>query len=166
MDAEPNVAGGAPAGATAGATAAAPGGVPPPTETHLRGLVEYTHWIYGLHSLSVVSALLTTHAVALRFAFGLPSIVAVIMNYARRSETHGTWLESHFAWQIRTFWYAWLWILLSLIIAMPLVLLAGLGFIVGLVGMALVGLWVIYRIVRGWLSLRDGRAMPVLAVPP
>jgi uncharacterized membrane protein len=69
-------------------------------------------------------------------------------------------------WQIRTFWYAWLWILLSLIIAMPLVLLAGLGFFVGLLGLALVGLWVIYRIVRGWLSLRDGRAMPAVAPLP
>ncbi len=162
MDAEPNAA----AGAAASAAASAPAGAPTPTESHLRGLVEYTHWIYALHSLSVISALLTTHAVALRFAFGLPSIVAVIMNYARRSETRGTWLESHFRWQIRTFWYAWLWIFLSLIIAMPLVLLAGLGFVVGLVGMGVVGLWVIYRIVRGWLSLRDGRAMPVVATPP
>ncbi|HXL96908.1 MAG TPA: hypothetical protein VN925_00935 [Steroidobacteraceae bacterium] len=142
----------------------AAGSPPSDTEHRLRGLVDYTHWIYALHSLSVLSALLTTRAVALRFAFGLPSIVAVIMNYARRSETHGTWLESHFRWQIRTFWYAWLWILVSLIIAMPLVLLAGLGFFVGLLGLGLVGLWVIYRIVRGWLSLRDGRSMPVL--PP
>jgi uncharacterized membrane protein len=139
--------------------------VTPPNagDSALRGLVDYTHWIYGLHSLSVLSALLTTHAVALRFAFGLPSIIAVIMNYARRSETHGTWLESHFRWQIRTFWYAWLWILVSLIIAMPL-LLIGVGFILGLLCLGLVGLWVIYRIVRGWVSLRDGRAMPVL--PP
>jgi len=109
------------------------------------------------------SALFTTRAVALRFAFGLPSIIAVIMNYARRSETRGTWLESHFRWQIRTFWYAWLWIIVSLIIAMPLVLLAGLGFLVGLMGLGLVGLWVIYRIVRGWISLREGRAMPLPA---
>ena len=130
-----------------------------------RGLVEYTHWIYALHSLSVLSALLTTHAVALRFAFGLPSIVAVIMNYARRSETRGTWLESHFRWQIRTFWFAWLWIFVTSIIAMPL-LLIGVGFVLGLLGLGLVSLWVIYRIVRGWLSLRDGRAMPVVTPLP
>jgi uncharacterized membrane protein len=134
------------------------------SDSHLRGLVDYTHWIYALHSLSVLSALLTGRAVALRFAFYLPSLVAVVMNYARRSETRGTWLESHFRWQIRTFWFSWLWIIVVLIVAMPLVLLAGLGFFVGLIGMGLVGLWVIYRIVRGWLSLRDGRAMPVL--PP
>ena len=149
MDAEPNTT------------------VSPPTSTDspLRGLVEYTHWIYALHSLSVLSALLTTHAVALRFAFGLPSIIAVIMNYARRSETRGTWLESHFRWQIRTFWFAWLWLLVTSIIAMPL-LLIGVGFILGLLGLGLVGLWVIYRIVRGWLSLRDGRAMPLAAPLP
>jgi len=135
---------------------------PAPTDNPLRGLIEYTHWIYALHSLSVLSALLTTHAVALRFAFGLPSIVAVIMNYARRSETRGTWLESHFRWQIRTFWFAWLWIFVTSIIAMPL-LLIGVGFVLGLLGLGLVGLWVIYRIVRGWLALRDGRALPMLA---
>jgi uncharacterized membrane protein len=147
MDAEPN-------------TAVSPPSAP---ASPLAGLISYTHWIYALHSLSVLSALFTTRAVALRFAFGLPSIIAVIMNYARRSETRGTWLESHFRWQIRTFWYAWLWIIVSLIIAMPLVLLAGLGFLVGLMGLGLVGLWVIYRIVRGWISLRDGRAMPLPA---
>jgi uncharacterized membrane protein len=145
MDAEPN-------------TAVSPSNS---TDSRLRGLVEYTNWIYALHTLSVLSALFTTRAVALRFIIGLPSVIAVIMNYARRSETAGTWLESHFRWQIRTFWYAWLWILVSLIIAMPLVLLVGLGFLVGLLGLGLVGLWVIYRIARGWLSLRDGRAMPL-----
>src|SRR5665213_3615524 len=125
-----------------------------------RGLVEYTHWIYGLHALSVLIGLSTAHNVAMRFAFGLPSIVAVIMNYARRSETRGTWLESHFRWQIRTFWFAWLWIFITSIIAMPL-LLIGVGFVLGLLGLGLVGLWVIYRIVRGWLALRDGRALPM-----
>jgi uncharacterized membrane protein len=149
MDAEPN------------ATASPPIA----SDSHLRGLVEYTHWIYALHSLSVLSALFTTHAVALRFAFGLPSIIAVIMNYARRSETRGTWLESHFRWQIRTFWFAWLWLLVTSIVAMPL-LLIGVGFVLGLLGLGLVGLWVIYRIVRGWLSLRDGRAMPLMAPLP
>src|SRR5208283_260458 len=59
-----------------------------------RGLVEYAHWIYGLHALAVVVALLGARSVAVRFAFSLPSIVAVLMNYARRAEARGTWLES------------------------------------------------------------------------
>ena len=130
-------------------------------ERPLQGLIEYTHWIYGLHSLSVLSALLTTRGIAWRFVVGLPSIIAVIMNYARRSETRGTWLESHFRWQIRTFWFAWLWIIVTVLISMPLVLVVFLGVATAVIGTGLTGLWVIYRIARGWLTLRDRRAMPL-----
>jgi uncharacterized membrane protein len=128
-----------------------------------RGLVEYTHWIYGLHALSVLIGLVSARSVATRFAFGLPSIIAVIMNYARRSETHGTWLESHFRWQIRTFWFSWLWILVVSIIAALLLILL-IGFVIAIVGYALIGAWIIYRVARGWLALRDGRPMPLPAV--
>ena len=125
-----------------------------------RGLIEYMNWIYALHALSVLIGLLTARAVALRFAFGLPSIIAVILNYARRSEARGTWLESHFRWQMRTFWYSWLWILLTCIVAMPLLIVV-VGFFIAIVGFALIGIWVIYRVARGWLALRDGRPMPL-----
>jgi uncharacterized membrane protein len=125
-----------------------------------RGLVEYTHWIYGLHSLSVLIALGGRHAVALRFAFGLPSIVAVVMNYARRAEVHGTWLESHFRWQIRTFWYAWVWIIVVSLVGFTLAIVL-IGIPIWIVGVAAIGIWVIYRIARGWLTLRDGRPMPL-----
>jgi uncharacterized membrane protein len=123
------------------------------------GLLEYTHWIYGLHALAIVVAVLSARSVALRFAFGLPSIVAVIMNYARRAEAQGTWLESHYRWQIRTFWYAWLWIFVTSIVAMPL-LIIGVGFLLALLGFAVTGLWVSYRIGRGWLALRERVAIP------
>jgi uncharacterized membrane protein len=125
-----------------------------------RNLVEYTHWIYGLHALSVLIGLATSHSIAGRFAFGLPSIIAVIMNYAKRSEVRGTWLESHFRWQIRTFWFSWLWIFVTSILAALLLILL-VGFVIAIVGFALIGLWVIYRVARGWLALRDGRPMPL-----
>jgi uncharacterized membrane protein len=128
-----------------------------------RGLVEYTHWIYGLHALSVLVGLLSARSVATRFAFGLPSIIAVIMNYARRSETHGTWLESHFRWQIRTFWFSWLWILVVSVVAAALLILL-VGFVIAIVGYALIGAWIIYRVARGWLALREGRPMPLAPV--
>ncbi len=124
-----------------------------------QGLVEYTHWIYGLHALAIVVAAFSARSVALRFAFGLPSIVAVILNYARRAEAQGTWLESHFRWQIRTFWYAWLWIFVTSIVAMPL-LIIGVGFLLALLGLAVTGLWVSYRVGRGWLALRERVAIP------
>jgi len=126
-------------------------------------LIDYTQWIYGLHALSVALGLSTSGAVVLRFAFGLPSIIAVIMNYARRADVRGTWLESHFRWQIRTFWFTWLWIALILLVSAPLVLALGLGVVTAMLGFALVGLWIIYRVVRGWLAVRDGRAMPLPA---
>jgi uncharacterized membrane protein len=125
-----------------------------------RGLIEYTHWIYGLHALSVLIGVLSARSVATRFAFGLPSIIAVIMNYARRSETRGTWLESHFRWQIRTFWFSWLWILVVSITAALLLILL-IGFVIAIVGYALIGAWIIYRVARGWLALREGRPMPL-----
>ena len=125
-----------------------------------RGLIEYTHWIYGLHTLAVLIGVLSARTVAMRFAFGLPSIIAVIMNYARRSEARGTWLESHFRWQIRTFWFSWLWIfVVSILAAVLLVVL--IGVVIAIVGFALIGAWIIYRVARGWLALRDGRPMPL-----
>ncbi len=125
-----------------------------------RGLVDYTHWIYALYALSVVLALAGAHTVAVRFAFGLPSIIAVILNYARRSEARGSWLESHFRWQIRTFWYSWLWIIVTSVLAVPLLIVL-VGVVIEVLGLAIIGIWVIYRIARGWLALKEGRSLPV-----
>jgi uncharacterized membrane protein len=124
-----------------------------------RGLIDYTQWIYILQTLSVLIGLLTSRSVAVRFAFGLPSLVALVMNYARRAQARDTWLESHFRWQIRTFWFTWLWLLVLWIIAFPL-LLIGIGFIIAMLGMAVIGLWVIYRVARGWLALHEAHAVP------
>ena len=119
-------------------------------------LVSYTHVIYALHALAVLIGITTFHTIVGSFIGGLPSIVAVIMNYARRSATHGTYLESHFRWQIRTFWYAVLWAfvcgsLMVTVIGIPLAIL----------GLAALGIWIAYRVIRGWLALRDRRPMYV-----
>jgi uncharacterized membrane protein len=119
-------------------------------------LISYTHVIYALHSLSVLIGLTSAVTIVGSFVFGLPSIIAVIMNYARQSDVRGTFLESHFSWQIRTFWFALLWVLVIFALSLPLMLVA-IGFLTLYLGFALVGLWVIYRIVRGWLALRDRR---------
>jgi uncharacterized membrane protein len=120
-------------------------------------LVSYTHVIYALHSLSVLIGLTSAWTVVGSFVFGLPSIIAVIMNYARQSEAGGTFLESHFRWQIRTFWFALLWVLVILGLSLPLILVFGLGFLTLGVGYVVLGVWVIYRIIRGWIALRDQR---------
>ena len=119
-------------------------------------LVTYTNVIYGLHSLSVLIGLTTFHTVVGSFVWGLPSIIAVIMNYARRSATHGTYLESHFRWQLRTFWYAVLWACVS-----GLVLITIIGLFLGLAGFLALAIWIIYRLARGWLALRDRKPLYV-----
>ena len=68
----------------------------------------------------------------------------------------GTWLESHFAWQRRTFWFALLWVSIVFVLSLPLFLIL-IGFLTFGVGVLLIGLWVIYRVARGWLRLRDAQ---------
>ena len=122
-------------------------------------LVTYTHVMYALHALAALIGITGTVTVAGQFVFGVPSIIAVIMNYVRRNDARGTWLESHFSWQLRTFWYAALWVVLVAVASAPLMLVL-VGFFTFGLGLAVIGLWVIYRVLRGWLALKDGRVVP------
>ena len=114
-----------------------------------------TQLIYALHGLSLVVGIISTATVVGAFLFGWPSIIAVIINYAKRGDVQGTWLESHFRWQIRTFWFGLLWVVVSV----PFVLLTfGLALIFLAIPLAI---WFIYRVVRGWMALTNGRPMYV-----
>ena len=75
-------------------------------------LVTVTRVVYALHALSILIGVFTGASIATAFVFGWPSIIAVIINYVERSDVRGTYLDSHFSWQIRTFWYALLWIVI------------------------------------------------------
>ena len=116
------------------------------------GLRAWTHVIYGLHALSVVIGITTAAFIVTAFVFGVPSIVAVILNYVKRSEARGTFLESHFRWQIRTFWFTLLWCAIGGVLFATII-----GAILAVPLFVVVGLWVIYRVVRGWLALKDGK---------
>jgi uncharacterized membrane protein len=117
-------------------------------------LVTVAHAVYALHSLSILIGITTAATVIGAFVFGLPSIAAVVINYVKRDEARGTFLESHFRWQIRTFWFALLWCVIGgalfiTIVGIPIAL----GLFLG------AGIWAIYRVVRGWLALRDRQPM-------
>jgi uncharacterized membrane protein len=122
-------------------------------------LVRITHLVYGLHALGLALGALGAASVLGSFLFGWPSIIAVIINYVKRGEARGTWLESHFDWQIRTFWFALGWSLLVGLVSLPLTLVFGLGIATWVVGLFLLGVWAIYRIARGWLRLNARQAM-------
>jgi uncharacterized membrane protein len=119
-------------------------------------LVRWTHIIYALHAFSLLTGILGAATVIGAFLTGWPSIIAVVLNYLHRGAVRGTWLESHFRWQIRTFWFGLLWVALCL---MFIVLTLGIGVIVAWLPMIVIGLWFIYRIARGWVALSDGRTM-------
>jgi uncharacterized membrane protein len=80
----------------------------------------------------------------------------VILNYVKRGEARGTWLESHFRWQIRTFWFGLLWVVLC---GLVVVLTLGLGIIVVWLPLGVVTIWLVYRIVRGWIRLAARQPM-------
>jgi len=97
---------------------------------------------------------LTTVVYALQaagFFLGITWIVAVVINYVKREDVAGTWLEPHFRWQIRTFWWGLLWGVIGAITVFILV-----GFAVLFADTV----WIIYRIVKGWLRLNENRPVP------
>jgi len=121
-------------------------------------LIIWTHIIYGLHALSLLTGIIGAATVVGAFLIGWPSLIAVILNYVKRSAAHGTWLESHFLWQIRTFWYGLLWVALCVIFVVATL---GIGLLIAWIPLGVVGLWFIYRVARGWLRLIDRRPMYV-----
>src|SRR5213083_1953782 len=110
-----------------------------------RSLIILIHVIYGLHAASLITGILGAATIVGAFLTGWPSIIAVILNYVKRGDVRGTWLESYFRWQIRTFWFGLLWISLCLLF---IVLTLGIGILVAWLPIAIVGLWFIYRIAR------------------
>lgn len=130
----------------------------PTTAPDLQGvrpsLIQLTHVIYALHACAVFVGVTSSVAtVAGGFVFGLPSLLAVFLNYLKRGEVRGTWLESHFRWQIRTFWTTALGLLAAFILMLTLIGIPLAAWVV----IPLLGLWVGYRVVRGWLALSGVR---------
>jgi uncharacterized membrane protein len=120
-------------------------------------LVTYTNIIYALHAFAVIMGVISTAATVVGgFVFSLPSIVAVIMNYVKQSQVRGTYLEAHFNWQIRTFWFAVLWAVVLAVVSLVLAIIV-IGIFTWYLGALILGVWIIYRVARGWLALRDRR---------
>ncbi len=133
----------------------------PFADQHSDSLVTTLHVTYALHALGLALGAFGASTIVGSFLFGWPSIIAVIINYVKRGEARGTWLESHVNWQIATFWWALAWTcaiaILGAVLAIVLV-----GFAIWFIGFFALGCWAIYRITRGWMALKDKRAMPAV----
>lgn len=123
-------------------------------------IVTVARVVYILHGVSILIGIATGASIIGAFLFGWPSIAAVVLNYVMRSDARGTFVESHFSWQIRTFWFA---MFFALVVAGVGFILSWLlvGFAVWMVGFVVMGIWVGYRILRGWIRLSRGQTMPV-----
>jgi uncharacterized membrane protein len=119
-------------------------------------VVTVAHIVYALHTFAIVVGIAGSATVIGSFIGSVPSIVAVILNYVKRGDARGTWAESHYRWQIRTFWFAVLWFAIAVLLIVTI-----LGAVIGVPILVVLTLWLIYRIVRGWLRLRDKRPMYV-----
>lgn len=119
-------------------------------------LVTTLHLTYALHAIGLAIGAFGAATVVGSFIFGWPSIIAVIIDYVKRNDARGTWLESHFAWQIKTFWIA---VGASILIAIAGALLAIvlIGFAIWAIGFFVLGIWAIYRIATGWMRLNERR---------
>lgn len=117
-------------------------------------LVTIAHVVYGLHALSLLIGITTAASIIGAFVFGLPSIIAVVLNYLKRGEARGTFLASHFRWQIRTFWFGLFWCLLGGLFFITLI-----GIPIAVMIFIAAGIWVIYRVLRGWLALKERKAL-------
>ncbi len=109
-----------------------------PNEEELKSLRNLTQVVYALYALSYFT--------------GITAIIGIVINYVKKDDVAGTWLESHFRWQIRTFWFGLLWAIIGGITAFVVI-----GFVILFANF----IWIIYRIVKGWVYLNDGKPLPV-----
>jgi len=121
-----------------------------------RSALMAAHTVYALHSFAIVLGVVGSTTVIGGFLGSVPSIIAVILSYVKRGDARGSWAESHFRWQILTFWYALLWLVIAVLLIVTLI-----GAPVGLAMLITVTIWLIYRIARGWIRLLDKQPMYV-----
>lgn len=105
----------------------------------------------SLKQLTMINYIL--YAVAL-FTGGFTAVVAIIVNYVKRDDARGTLYESHFTWQIRTFWWSLVWLAIGWVLIFSVLL-----FFIGWPLLIAASLWYIYRIVKGFLNWNDGKSM-------
>jgi len=120
------------------------------------GMIKLTHVMYALHAFSALTGLVSAAFIVTAFLSGWPSIIAVALNFMNRGEVRDTWLDSHFRWQMRTFWYALVWMLVAGLLALTLI-----GIPAAIVLLLGVGIWVLYRLARGWSALGAERPMAI-----
>ena len=128
--------------------------MPPTTTTITAALI-----VYALFAIAAISGVVSSGLVTFAPLVVIAGIVGVIIAYVKRGEAQGTWVASHFDWLIATFWWSLLWSLIVVVVGGILILVL-VGLIIIPVGLAIVSIWVIYRVVRGYLAFNRSEPLP------
>ncbi|HSS70779.1 MAG TPA: hypothetical protein VLQ46_09025 [Casimicrobiaceae bacterium] len=131
----------------------APVPVPPPS------LITATVVVYALFGVAAVVAIASHGFPPIAPLGGIVGLIGIIMAYVKRGDATGTWLASHYRWLIRTFWFSLLWGCIGAIIFVLLAIVV-IGIIIGAAIWIATGLWVIYRIIRGYFLFADSKPVP------
>ena len=115
--------------------------------------------VYALFAIAAIGAVVSSGLVTFAPLVVIAGIVGVIIAYVKRGEAQGTWVASHFDWLIATFWWSLLWSLIVVVVGGILILVL-VGLIIIPVGLAIVSIWVIYRVVRGYLAFNRSEPLP------
>jgi uncharacterized membrane protein len=130
----------------------------PPTEPS-PSLISTTLLVYALFAVAAVLPLLAHGFPLILPLFGIVGIVAIILAYVKRGDAAGTWLASHYRWLIRTFWFSLLWGIIGAIIFVVLAIVL-IGLVVGYAIWIATTVWVIYRLIRGYVLFKDSKPIP------
>ena len=114
---------------------------------------------YALFGAAAVVGLLSSGFHFIAPLLGLIGIAGLIVAYVKRDDARGTWVESHFRWLIRTFWFSFLWGIVGglVLIVLGIILI---GIPLALLIWAVASIWVIYRVIRGYLLFKDSKPIP------
>ena len=115
--------------------------------------------VYVLFAITAIGGVIGSGFAMFAPLFAILGIVGVIIAYVKRGDALGTWTESHFDWLISTFWWSLLWSVLVAVIG-GLLMLVLIGFLLVPIGLAIVSIWVIYRVVRGYLAFNKSEPLP------
>ena len=114
---------------------------------------------YALFGVGAVAGLVSSGFPVIAPLMGLIGIIGLIVCYVKRGDAAGTWVASHFRWLIRTFWYSLLWAVIGWLVLLTLGLIL-IGIPIAIVIWAAAAIWVIYRVVRGYLAFNDSKPIP------
>ena len=133
---------------------------PPPVSATAQPPITAILVAYALYAIAAIGGVISSGLVHFAPLVAIAGIVGVILAYVKRDDARGSWVESHCTWLIRTFWWSLLWSLIVVAVGAVLMLVL-IGFVLLPLGLAAVSIWVIYRVVRGYLAFKDSQPLPV-----